>query len=120
MQNPEENVRRCSSVTLFKSRVARVNPKWRPPGRCKSHAPEFNVPIESPTESTSPSNANATLRQLILNPKRLTSAFPRSHDLFLKRKPSVSTDWMNKLPDFVRRLEESLYRQSASLVLFPF
>lgn len=40
----------------------------------------------------------------------------RSLKLFQQRKPSVTTEWQSKLPDFVRRLEEALYRSAASKV----
>ena len=36
--------------------------------------------------------------------------------LFQRRKPSVTKEWQNKLPDFVRRLEEALYRSAQSKV----
>lgn len=32
----------------------------------------------------------------------------------LQRKPSVTKEWQQKLPDFVRRLEEALYRSAFS------
>jgi hypothetical protein len=41
---------------------------------------------------------------------RLTLA-PR---VCLQRKPSVTKEWQQKLPDFVRRLEEALYRSAAT------
>ncbi|KAH7298000.1 hypothetical protein KP509_25G022700 [Ceratopteris richardii] len=34
--------------------------------------------------------------------------------LFQKRKPRVSQEWQQKLPEFVKRLEESLYRDASS------
>lgn len=34
--------------------------------------------------------------------------------LFQKRKPQVSPEWQQRLPDFVKRLEESLYRDALS------
>ncbi|KAJ7216854.1 hypothetical protein O6H91_Y471400 [Diphasiastrum complanatum] len=34
--------------------------------------------------------------------------------LFQKRKPQVTPEWQQKLPDFVKRLEEQLYRDAAS------
>jgi hypothetical protein len=34
--------------------------------------------------------------------------------MFQQRKPSVTKEWQQKLPDFVRRLEEALYRSAAS------
>ncbi|KAK9866771.1 hypothetical protein WJX84_010523 [Apatococcus fuscideae] len=34
--------------------------------------------------------------------------------LFSQRKPSVTAEWQEKLPDFVRRLEEALYRTASS------
>lgn len=37
--------------------------------------------------------------------------------LFQKRKPRVSQEWQQKLPEFVKRLEESLYRDAASKVM---
>jgi hypothetical protein len=38
----------------------------------------------------------------------------RSLVLFQQRKPMVNQDWNQKLPDFVQRLEEALYRTAAS------
>jgi hypothetical protein len=40
----------------------------------------------------------------------------RSLKMFQQRKPSVTKEWQQKLPDFVRRLEEALYRSAASKV----
>ena len=34
----------------------------------------------------------------------------RRYQLFAARKPVVTSEWQNKLPDFVKRLEEALYR----------
>ena len=39
-----------------------------------------------------------------------------SFKLFSQRKPSVTAEWQEKLPDFVRRLEEALYRTASSKV----
>ena len=39
-----------------------------------------------------------------------------SFSLFAQRKPNVNQDWQRKLPDFVRRLEEALYRAARSPV----
>lgn len=36
--------------------------------------------------------------------------------LFASRKPNVNQDWQRKLPDFVKRLEEALYRAARSKV----
>jgi hypothetical protein len=38
---------------------------------------------------------------------------------FISRKPNVTKEWQEKLPDFVRRLEEALYRNATSLVRAP-
>ena len=37
--------------------------------------------------------------------------------LFQKKKPRVSPEWQQRLPDFVKRLEESLYRDALSKVI---
>lgn len=37
------------------------------------------------------------------------------HQLFRNKKPVVSTEWQQKLPDFVRRLEELLYRTAKTM-----
>lgn len=39
---------------------------------------------------------------------------PQIFNLFTQRKPNVSYEWQVKLPDFVRRLEEALYRTATS------
>lgn len=36
--------------------------------------------------------------------------------LFKKRKPHVTPEWQQRLPDFVKRLEEALYLNAASKV----
>jgi hypothetical protein len=36
--------------------------------------------------------------------------------LFRNRKPHVTPEWQQKLPDFVKRLEEALYKNAASRV----
>lgn len=36
--------------------------------------------------------------------------------LFAQRKPNVNQDWQRKLPDFVKRLEEALYRAAHNKV----
>jgi hypothetical protein len=45
------------------------------------------------------------------------SLFPcHSYTLFSQRKPNVTAEWQDKLPDFVKRLEEALYRNARSKV----
>lgn len=39
-----------------------------------------------------------------------------SFSLFARRKPNCNQDWQRKLPDFVKRLEEALYRAARSKV----
>ena len=39
-----------------------------------------------------------------------------SFQLFARRKPNCNQDWQRKLPDFVKRLEEALYRAARSKV----
>jgi hypothetical protein len=36
--------------------------------------------------------------------------------LFKNRKPHVTPEWQQRLPDFVKRLEEALYRSAATKV----
>lgn len=45
--------------------------------------------------------------------------YPRSLKTFTFRKPNVTREWQQKLPDFVRRLEEALYRGAATKVRAP-
>lgn len=43
-----------------------------------------------------------------------------SFTLFARRKPDVNQDWQRKLPDFIKRLEEALYRLADSRVRLRF
>jgi len=40
-------------------------------------------------------------------------------DTFTHRKPNVTREWQQKLPDFVRRLEETLYRNAVTKARAP-
>ena len=42
----------------------------------------------------------------------------RSYRLFNQRKPNVAHEWRAKLPDFIKRLEDGLYRAARSQVPF--
>ena len=39
-----------------------------------------------------------------------------SYQIFSKRRPGVQQPWSNRLPDFIRRLEDALYRVARSKV----
>ena len=46
----------------------------------------------------------------------LTSGVICRFQLLTQRKPNVTQEWKEKLPDFVKRLEEALYQGAASKV----
>ena len=53
----------------------------------------------------------------ICGPNSCGFFFASSLLLFQKKKPRVSPEWQQRLPDFVKRLEESLYRDALSKVI---
>ncbi|OAE28004.1 hypothetical protein AXG93_2646s1060 [Marchantia polymorpha subsp. ruderalis] len=46
-----------------------------------------------------------------------SSEYMQSLSLFQKRRGPVTAEWQQKLPDFVKRLEEGLYRQAMTKVV---
>ncbi|MCO5597729.1 hypothetical protein L7F22_051810 [Adiantum nelumboides] len=63
------------------------------------------LPLPGGTHRTWQTDSDFTIRRNIVEKILL---------LFQKRKPRVSPEWQQKLPEFVKRLEESLYRDAAS------
>jgi hypothetical protein len=46
----------------------------------------------------------------------LTGVFVHRVQYFRKKQPQAESNFNNKLPDFVRRLEDALYKDAKSLV----
>ena len=64
-----------------------------------------------------PSHVRSDLRYRMLAQRDLlTSGVICRFQLLTQRKPNVTQEWKEKLPDFVKRLEEALYQGAASKV----